>query len=183
MDRKTFLQKTLQMGLTGWILFSGKLKATSPENKTDNSARNGDKMDSTFKEKWLKSLLKNMDEQLDETERMKLMESCGRDCARRQAIKIAKSCKGDLDQFLKKLTSILGSGNVQKQKEIIHLKYSKCYCHLVNKNIDRLSRTYCFCSRGWVMEMFETCTGKPVRVELLKSIKQGHSHCHFTIRF
>ncbi len=139
-------------------------------------------MDSTFNEKWLKSLLKNMDEQLDEAERMKLMESCGRDCARRQAIRIAESCKDDLDLFLKKMASILGSGNVQKQKDTIHLKYSKCYCHLVNKNPNRLSRTYCFCSRGWVMEMFETCMGKPIRVELLKSIKQGHPYCYFLIK-
>jgi predicted hydrocarbon binding protein len=35
---------------------------------------------------------------------------------------------------------------------------------------------------GWVLEMFETVAQKPVRVELVHSVKRGASSCKFLVR-
>ena len=171
MDRKDFFKKTFHIGIaSGTIMLFG-------EEKDEKKGE-----DMKFKEEWIKTILKNMDEQFDENTRIRLMESCGRDCARRGSIKIAESNKGNLDKMLETLAKYVGKDNIQKQGKAVHLKYSKCYCSLVNKGPARLSDTYCYCSRGWVLEMFETCAGKPVKVELKKAIKRGDPHCKFIVR-
>jgi len=48
--------------------------------------------------------MENMENQFDKKSRIRLMESNGRDCARRGAIQIAESYKGSVN----KLTKILG---------------------------------------------------------------------------
>lgn len=40
---------------------------------------------------------------------------------------------------------------------------------------------YCQYSLGWVLEMFETVLQKPVRVQLVQSIKSGTSSCVFRV--
>ena len=47
---------------------------------------------------------------------------------------------------------------------------------------DRLPDTYCNCSRGWLLEVFENITGKPASVELLSSIRRGGADCRFVVR-
>jgi len=63
----------------------------------------------------------------------------------------------------------------------VELRYPKCYCPLVAAGATRMSPTYCNCSRGWVLEHFETATGKPVTVKLTHSIKRGDTFCRFLI--
>jgi predicted hydrocarbon binding protein len=46
----------------------------------------------------------------------------------------------------------------------------------------QLPASYCLCSAGWVQEMFETVTGRPVHVELIRSIKGGAPDCRFVVR-
>jgi hypothetical protein len=132
-----------------------------------------------FKEKWITSFMKNLEERLDEKRRTELMIACGRDCARREAIGMAKSCKGDVDALVKKLARILGKDNCRRQKDQVHLTYTKCFCKLVNKGPARLPDAYCICSQGWVMEMFETAAQKPVKVQILQTIKRGAPSCKF----
>jgi predicted hydrocarbon binding protein len=60
--------------------------------------------------------------------------------------------------------------------------YSKCLCPLVQSGSETLSDTYCNCSRGWVKEMFEMVSGKPVEVTLTESIKRGAKACRFVVQ-
>lgn len=135
-----------------------------------------------FQETWITTLMKNLDGQFDEKTRAGLMEACGRDCARRGSIKMAESCQGDVRQLVKSLARILGTENCTIKDNVIHLGYDKCYCELVADGPERLSDTYCFCSKGWILEMFETAARKPVKVEVLQTIKRGASSCRFLIR-
>jgi len=131
---------------------------------------------------WLQSFLENLDAHVDEATRTKMMLSVGRACARRSMVKVAQSCHGDLDKLLETLAHHLGKENCRREGSVINLRYPKCYCHIVGAGPERLSNTWCNCSRGWVHEVFETVTGKPVEVELTRSIKRGDPDCRFVVR-
>ncbi|MFH1942550.1 MAG: DUF6144 family protein [bacterium] len=134
-----------------------------------------------FKQDWLTSLMKNMDDRLDESTRMSLMESCGRDCARRGAITLAESSKGDVEKLVQGLKKWIGDKNAVLKGNEAHLQYDKCFCELVGKGPERFSDTWCNCSVGWVKQMFETTAQKPVKVELVQSIKRGAPSCKFVV--
>lgn len=182
MDRKDFCKKTFQIGITSGAMLLCSGKPGFPQSDQSSPKKKPTDADQKFKEDWIQSLMKNLDTQFDKTTRIKLMISCGRDCARRGAIQIAKSSKGDLEKMLKTLAKYIGKDNVRNDGKRVHLKYSKCYCHLVHKGPARLSDTYCHCSRGWILELFETCLGKPVAVELKKAIKRGDPYCQFIVQ-
>lgn len=135
-----------------------------------------------FAQDWIKTLMSNMDRQLDEGTRIRLMELSGRACARQGAVNTAKACKGDLDKFLAAMKKWVGGNNVRRDGNKIHLVYSKCLCPLVQSGTEKLSDTYCNCSREWVKEMYETVLGKPVDVQLTESIKRGGKACRFIVR-
>jgi predicted hydrocarbon binding protein len=182
MKRKEFLRKTLQAGLASWslLLFERRtLMAKSKEKKTERKLKDKNQ---AFKEAWIVALMANMDEQFDEKTRAKLMESCGRDCARRGSIRMAESARGDVGKLVQSLANILGKKNCFMDGNVVHLGYDKCYCELVAEGPERLSDTYCNCSTGWVLEMFETAAQKPVEVELLQTIKRGAPSCRFLVR-
>jgi predicted hydrocarbon binding protein len=134
-----------------------------------------------FTERWVTNLVRSMDAHLDEEIEINLMESCGRACAREGAVDAAKKCDGDLTKLLSILEKWIGKGNVERDGNVVRIVYPKCLCHLVAKGPPRLPDTYCYCSRGWLKEMFETVTANPVDVELLQSIKRGAEQCSFTI--
>ncbi len=135
-----------------------------------------------FKEAWVTTLMKNLDRRFDEKTRSGLMEACGRDCARRGSIKMAEACEGDVGKLVKSLAAILGEKNCSIKGNVIQLSYDKCYCELVADGPERLSDTYCHCSKGWVLEMFETAARTRVRVEVLQTIKRGATSCRFLVR-
>jgi predicted ArsR family transcriptional regulator len=176
MNRKDFMKKTCGLGAA--LALAGTAKAQTEEKEVEEKA---DPMQK-FREGWVVSFLKNVDSQFDEAKRIRLMESCGRDCARRGATQMAEACKGDADKLVAKLGEMLGKENARRENGAIRLVYEKCYCPMVSKGPARLSDTYCNCSRGWAMEMFETASGKPVKVKCLASIKRGDARCEFEVK-
>ncbi len=126
--------------------------------------------------------MENLDRHLDEDTRIELMESCGRSCARHESIRMAESCRGDVGSLVSRLGKIIGEQNATVKGDTVHLQYDKCYCPLVAKGPEILSDTWCNCSRGWVLEMFETAAEKSVKVELVQSIKRGDPCCRFVVR-
>jgi hypothetical protein len=136
-----------------------------------------------FKQAWVKTLIETMDAQLDGPSKVKLLETCGRACARRGALpSLQQAAHGQLDALLKALEANLGAGNARQEGNVVHLRYTKCYCPLVGDGPERLPDTYCNCSRGWALEVFGTITGKPVTVDLISSIRRGDADCRFTVR-
>ena len=181
MDRRTFVQESLWISL-GWSALplskgSSRVHSQDQQSEDEHVAQN-----EKFKQNWISSLMENLDRHLDEDTRIKLMESCGRSCARQESIKIAESCLGDLESLVSRLGKIIGKQNASMEEGIVHLQYDKCYCPLVSKGPKILSDTWCNCSRGWVKEMFETAAEKPVKVELLQSIKRGDPCCKFILQ-
>ncbi len=183
MKRKEFFKRAVQMGLgSGSLIWMNRAGGfgQSEEKKSEQETKS---LEQKFKEDWIVSLMKRLDEQLDEKTMLRLMESCGRDCAQRSSVRrLAESCKGNVEKLVKNLAGFLGKENNYIEGKVVHLSYSKCYCELVAGGPERLPDTYCHCSRGWVLEIFETASGKPVQVELLQSIKRGAPSCKFLVR-
>jgi predicted hydrocarbon binding protein len=113
---------------------------------------------------------------------MQLMESCGRACARAGAVKSAQACGGDLSKFKSQMRRWVGKSHVTTDGRTVHIVYDKCYCRLDDEVSRQLGDTHCYCSLGWLKEMFETVLGKPVKAELLESIKRGGTKCRFVVQ-
>ena len=53
-----------------------------------------------FTQRWVKNLIESIDVHLDEETKIRLMESCGRACAREGPARVAKECQGNLDDWV-----------------------------------------------------------------------------------
>jgi hypothetical protein len=175
LNRKKFLERSAAGVLGGFGLLGCSAAGLADEKKEIRPEDPAMK----FAHQWVAHLMENMDSQLDGASRIKLMEASGRACARQGAISMAEQNKGQIDKFLSVLAGHLGKENARREGDKVTLIYKECYCPLMKSAPVRLSSTYCNCSRGWVKEMLECVTAKPVEVELLKSIKRGGDCCHF----
>ncbi len=165
MDRKEFLGSLAALAACG----GASAQQTNPQQ--------------SFREQWVTNLLVNIDAQLDEPARARLMQSNGRACARRGSLTpLTTAAGGDVDKLVAALGAHLGKENATRDGATVRLRYSKCYCPIVAAGPPRLSNTWCECSRGWVMEVFGAVAGKPVPVEITKAIKRGDAFCEFLIR-
>ncbi|MGD2090331.1 MAG: hypothetical protein PVH61_29410 [Candidatus Aminicenantes bacterium] len=132
---------------------------------------------------WLANLMKNMDTHLEEETKIKLMEECGRSCAQNSIKEEALKYQGKLDDWLGKMKKWVGVKNIHQQQDRIQVVYDKCFCQLVQDIPPILSASFCHCSRGWLMEIFETVLEKPVTVEMEDSIMKGGKQCRFSVSF
>lgn len=67
----------------------------------------------------------------------------------------------------------------------VEKRYYGCFCSLVKDVIrtgEELSPTFCNCSAGWYVQMWETILGRsPIRVDVVQSILRGDDRCVFAI--
>jgi predicted ArsR family transcriptional regulator len=136
----------------------------------------------THLQKWIVNLIDGLDKQVDKKIKMKILESCGRNCISQNFIKKAQSCKNrskNKDEFLNQLMRIWK--HLRREGNNIYVVYERCYCPLVKTYQGKLPATFCNCSLGWIRELFEKCLEKPVKVVLEKSIKKGDNICKFRV--
>jgi predicted hydrocarbon binding protein len=134
----------------------------------------------------MQQLMDNLEAMVDESTRTQALENCGRWCIAKSTIdkarRVWKSSK-NLDEFLFTLNEQhIGGGKLVVEGDTIHATYERCYCGMVNQTKAPMSATYCNCSRGWFLALFEAVFAKPVQVKLVQSIVQGASSCEFIIR-
>ncbi len=67
----------------------------------------------------------------------------------------------------------------------VEKRYYSCFCSLVKEVIrtgEGLSPTFCNCSAGWYVQMWETILDRrPIRVDVVESILRGDDRCVFAI--
>jgi predicted hydrocarbon binding protein len=95
---------------------------------------------------------------------------------------MAEEAKGDVERVLTTLAGHLGPQNARREGRLVSITYPACYCPMVTDVTEPLSPTYCHCSAGWLKELFETVSGKPVEVEILETIKRGGAQCRFNVK-
>ena len=137
------------------------------------------------KSKFAKCLMDNFEMQFPADIRTKVLENCGRGCIGTTIIETARRIKKkarNLDEFAKGLNQKhIGGGKLRHKNGRIYVEYERCYCGMVSKTKEKFSSTYCNCSRGWLLELFERVFEKPVKVGLLQSVIQGAPSCKFVI--
>jgi len=133
---------------------------------------------------YVKCVMDNFDKQFPHDVRAKVMEECGRKCISTSTIEKAKKIKNsskNLEELIEGLNKSHIGGHLRLEGNKIHASYDRCYCGAVKQTKEKFSPTYCNCSRGWYLELFEQALGKPVKVDLLESIVQGAKTCRFII--
>jgi hypothetical protein len=146
-----------------------------------------------FAQRWAKRMLDNMDKELDEATRTRLLHANGRTCFDGSE---GKPPQSGIDAFVANVTKWSGGPEhspIRRDGDVVYFDYvgnpktglkvadGWCLCPLVEKGPEGLSGSYCECSVGYVTAMFSQVTGQPVRVELLESLKRGGKGCRFKI--
>ncbi len=136
---------------------------------------------------WIQSALTEIS--LLENEKGKgILEKCGRECAKshdlhEEAMKIRAEVKdkNDIDLLFKIYKKkVYNTSRLYKQGNTIYLEYNKCGCPIV-KSGEVSNPFFCNCTKGYTKERFENLFGKPVRVELIKTMLRGDDICKQTI--
>ncbi|MBN1273966.1 MAG: hypothetical protein JXB26_17015 [Candidatus Aminicenantes bacterium] len=130
---------------------------------------------------WLSHLTAAMDEHLEYGKKIALLEDCGRACAGTHVLETALRYKGNLEGWLIQMRKWVGADNVKKEGNTVSIVYEKCLCPLVQDLSPLKTKTFCHCSRGWLLENFSAVLDRPVEVDLEESIMMGGKQCRFVV--
>jgi hypothetical protein len=191
MERKQFLCRTLQLGL-GCSVAGLALEGVAPTlaAAADGTPQKPDeatlaRMERDFVLNWLTDLLDTAETELDVATRIKLIEGCGRGCYRRHQFKqdIARDGHGDVEKLIaayKRNFEIWREGS-----DLVHIRYGEtsaaCYCPAAKNRPPKAGDLHCECTRTTHQTIFETALARPIRVEVLESLRRGCKTCHFLV--
>ena len=147
---------------------------------------------------WVKGAMERLDALVEEGTRVRIMTSCGRNCAEmnRRPIEMAvkrRAKHGSLDEFIEsEIRKPMKGTRLEREGAVIYQYYTpstfrpglRCYCSLVSglPASEVISSTYCGCGKGFVESYWEAVVGRPVSVEILESSISGASECKFKVR-
>lgn len=177
MQRNEFIQYLVGLGACPLMLASASANAGPAGLKNADSAA-----EPTFIENWLSDLLNTMDKTLDRETQEKLLAGCGRGCFDRHAFKrdIAAKGKGDIDELLKAYHEFFEAW-IEDDK--FHVRFgetsSRCYCPVVQNIKPKPNDIHCECTRATQQAILETALGKPVKMEIVETLRRGGKTCHF----
>jgi hypothetical protein len=128
------------------------------------------------------TLLDGLDAEVDEEKGARVLEACGRNCLpkglREKARKLYENADGR-DDFVQALAALWPA--VKCEEGGVFLVYPQCYGHFLKGFSGELSPSWCRRSVGYVKELFERATGRPVEVKRQSSIAGGGSECRFAV--
>jgi predicted hydrocarbon binding protein len=111
-----------------------------------------------------------------------MLECRGRECIGATYIKKAKDAARDAkndDEFLDNLARSYRM--LRREGDAVYVVYPKCYCHRLKGFEGVVPHSYCYCSAGWVKEMFEQALGRPVEVKVEASVLRGDGACRLRV--
>ena len=173
MDRKEFLQ-----GCCALAAFSCFSSAETPSPKVS------DDPEFKFVQNWLTDLAKAMDSELDQPTKIKLMSACGRGCFNRFKFKqdLAAEGKGSADKLIQALKK---NFECWREGETVHVRYGKvsqgCYCPAAKYREALPNDFHCYCTRSTHEAIWETALGKPVKIDIVETVRRGNPTCHFLV--
>lgn len=148
--------------------------------------------------RWVRGAMERLDALLPTETAVRIMESCGVNCARRNRLPIDRARArrekaADEEAFLAaELKKPAAGTRLEREGEALYQVYApqafsrpmRCFCALVKElpEGETLSPTYCHCSKAFVRAMWEATLGRPVEVDLVESAISGAAECRFQIR-
>ena len=170
MDRQAFL-------CCGLALFETAAVAQSPPAAPSPADR-----EQEFVKNWMADLFDSLDAELDEETKVRVMAGCGRGCFRRFQFKqdIARLGSGSVEKLVEAYKK---NFEVWRESDKVHIRYGavgkRCYCPAAQYHPAKPSDMHCECTRATHQTVFETALGRPVRVEVVESLRRGGKTCHF----
>jgi effector-binding domain-containing protein len=71
----------------------------------------------------------------------------------------------------------------ERVEDELEKRKAYCFCPLIRANLEEgIPLTFCYCGAGWYRQQWEGAIGKPVTIEIVKSILKGDDRCEFAIR-
>jgi hypothetical protein len=169
------------------------------KNVMEGSEKITERTDKRKIAEWVKNAIEKLDASVSEDAKIRIMENCGYNCANvnKKVIQRAKARLSkfrSMDEFLaaeqrKPMsgTRLVREGNTLTQfyTPRAFTRPMRCYCSLFRglPDNEKVSSTYCHCSKGFVKKFWEGVLAKPVKVDLIQSAISGASECKFVIRF
>jgi predicted hydrocarbon binding protein len=137
---------------------------------------------------WVKCLLEGLEFKVVKKVSSEILSNCGRGCIPvnfiEEMMKIWEEVH-DVDVLVKRINDSWSEAGadaqIAREKGELIVEYGECYCPLVKESIQKLPSSWCECSRGWLLKLFEPILGENVEVELLESVKRGNEKCRFKI--
>lgn len=146
-----------------------------------------------FADKWVKRFFDAVDQTLDPAARKKLMMANGSACFRSHVQESGKEIKPvEFEKWAEDAAKSPRPG-LKVEGKSIWFQFSTsaetggappegaCLCPMAESKPAGLSPTYCFCSLGYVQEMYARRFGREVDVELLESVLSGGKQCRFKV--
>ena len=146
---------------------------------------------------WVREAINKLDTLTDKKVSSKIMENCGYNCStvNKRIIEKAKARRNkykNIEEFLEaELLNPMPGTRLERKGNILNQFYTprsystpmRCYCSLLRGFPDdqRVSLTYCNCSKGFVKKFWEGVLERAVEVELIKSSVSGAQECEFAI--
>ncbi|KYK33526.1 MAG: GyrI-like domain-containing protein [Theionarchaea archaeon] len=162
-------------------------------------------LESTIDERaqWVTNAMERLDELTNDTQKYAILSECAHDFSEKRIadLKAVYEQTGDIDEVLKAMRKDPGwyenpirKGNTIYVKKIpfnkegyekatteIEKKKNYCHCSLIKDYLDEISPTFCYCGSGWYRQQWEGILGKPVKIEILKSLTKGDCTCEMAI--
>jgi hypothetical protein len=184
MNRKEFIRKSMQSGFAccAVLALNTAASADDPPKPTEDNTKL--KFEKEFVQNWLTDLLETMEVELDEKTRVKLREGCGRACFNRFQFKkdLALQGKGDLQKLL---VAYKKNFEVWQEGDLVHVRYgeasSHCYCPAAYYRPAKPHDLHCECTRTTHQTIFETALGRPIKVDIVESLRRGGKTFHFAV--
>jgi len=161
--------------------------------------------DSSWEERfdWIVSTMKRLEERTDELQRYQIVSCCADHFSERriEGLRDIYLKKHDIDEVLEAMVEDPGwyekpvrEGNTiysrknpydkegyENAENDDERKKAYCHCGMIRDRLEEVPSSYCYCGSGWYRQIWEGITGKPVRIELLKSLTNGDDECSFAI--
>ena len=132
--------------------------------------------------RWVKALLKNLDDYVDENTKIRVMEGVGESCPfthlNDEKLIVLKANAIDEKDFLNRLAE---QWRVVMEGNDVFVVFDQCYCPMVNQDIKGVSETMCYCTMGNIKRKFRIGLDREVGVKMEKTIIAGDGECRFRI--
>ncbi|UCC20258.1 MAG: hypothetical protein JSV62_02940 [Promethearchaeota archaeon] len=154
--------------------------------------------------KWLKDTLIRIDKIANENEKYEILSFCAHEFSQKRIefLKNIYEKNRNIDDVLNEMRKDYAwyENPIRKNNKIYVSKipvnpeaYDKaktpqekkenyCHCRFINSNLDKdISPTFCNCSAGWYRQYWEKILGKPIQINILKSLLKNDDSCQFEI--
>jgi ribosomal protein L44E len=184
MNRSDFLRTSSQLACASCVTLAFGSRADAaetppaPSTPVDEALQRA-RDENNFVNNWLTDLFEAIDQEVDPTARVKLLEACGRACYRRHSFKqdIAAAGRGDPDKLVEAYRKNFG---IERDGNRVHIRYGggKCFCPAARNRPARPNDLHCECTRATHEAIFEAALGRHIQVELVETVRRGGQRCH-----